>query len=864
MASTSITFQVIYGAHSESKPVCYLLEVDDLTILLDCGWDEEFDEALLEPLSRVVRRVDAVLLSHSDISHIGALPYAVAKLGLTAPIFGTPALYKMAQMTLYDSYQAHQKAHDCPPFDLNDVDAAFSDNVSFTELVFREQRKLDGTDVKITPYCAGHTLGGAFWKITKEKDEIIYAANWNHKAEFHLNASELMTFKRPMLLVAPAHNALLEQAKRKHRDKELLARLTETLRGGGNVLMPIDAAGRVLEMLLKLVQHWHNTPGMNAYKLALLTHTSIPTLEFAKSQLPSCSDEINKRFSADRVNPFDDVNGYVKLISSMEELDRLAAMGNVAVLASSPTMDCGTFSHELLRRWAPGNRNLVLATQRAVPGTIAHALLHGQRELRYTHVRRVELEGAELEAALLAQQKQRGQAGEVAAAEAAPQPPPGKGSGPLLAPAGEGEGMDVDSGAGVSDAANDAGVGGALGQLPSASSAAGADGAGGTTSTTAATAMTLDADSDDDEAVGTGGRRSGSGGSGGFGGGGIFGTPRFPMFALPPQLEKPPLRTLYGEDIVPEKYMDQHARARAAAKVMSRTAGAKGAGAGAGAAGGQRVGLNFAVAGDKEMHGGGAAPTPTKVIRSPATLRVQCQVAYVDLEGQADGKSTKNMLFHVEPRKLILVNGSAPETGDLVSFAKTKLASTCANVYAPVEGDAAIDMESDTSIYKTTMDEALMIDAENMRQRINDYDISYIDAEMQVAGGSTTLKPLGWEADGTDVEAGVQSTGATAGGGEPAGGGEGGGDAVDAGTGGGRSATLLSELPFRLPEFKNVLAKAGHDSELRNAVLYCRDGVSVRKATAATGGGDRLVVEGPLCDVYYEVRDLLYEQFVIL
>ena len=104
----------------------------------------------------------------------------------------------------------------------------------------------------------------------------------------------------------------------------------------------------------------------------------------------------------------------------------------------------------------------------------------------------------------------------------------------------------------------------------------------------------------------------------------------------------------------------------------------------------------------------------------------------------------------------------------------------------------------------------------------------------------------------------------TAGGGEPAGGGEGGGDAVDAGTGGGRSATLLSELPFRLPEFKNVLAKAGHDSELRNAVLYCRDGVSVRKATAATGGGDRLVVEGPLCDVYYEVRDLLYEQFVIL
>ena len=60
------------------------------------------------------------------------------------------------------------------------------------------------------------------------------------------------------------------------------------------------------------------------------------------------------------------------------------------------------------------------------------------------------------------------------------------------------------------------------------------------------------------------------------------------------------------------------------------------------------MGLNFAVAGDEEMHGEGAAATPTKVISSPTTLRVQCQVAYVDLEGQVDGKSIKNTLAQVE------------------------------------------------------------------------------------------------------------------------------------------------------------------------------------------------------------------------
>ena len=32
----------ISGVHSED-PLCYLLEVDDCRILLDCGWDERFE-----------------------------------------------------------------------------------------------------------------------------------------------------------------------------------------------------------------------------------------------------------------------------------------------------------------------------------------------------------------------------------------------------------------------------------------------------------------------------------------------------------------------------------------------------------------------------------------------------------------------------------------------------------------------------------------------------------------------------------------------------------------------------------------------------------------------------------------------------
>ena len=53
----------------------------------------------------MVGKIDAVLLSYPDCPHLGALPYAVGKLGLSCPIYATVPVYKMGQMFLYDVYQ---------------------------------------------------------------------------------------------------------------------------------------------------------------------------------------------------------------------------------------------------------------------------------------------------------------------------------------------------------------------------------------------------------------------------------------------------------------------------------------------------------------------------------------------------------------------------------------------------------------------------------------------------------------------------------------------------------------------------------------------------------------------------------------
>lgn len=50
----------------------------------------------------------AVLLSHSDVAHLGALPYLVGRCGLAAPVYATSPVHKMGQMTLYDQYLSRQ------------------------------------------------------------------------------------------------------------------------------------------------------------------------------------------------------------------------------------------------------------------------------------------------------------------------------------------------------------------------------------------------------------------------------------------------------------------------------------------------------------------------------------------------------------------------------------------------------------------------------------------------------------------------------------------------------------------------------------------------------------------------------------
>jgi cleavage and polyadenylation specificity factor subunit 2 len=54
--SSDLKFTPISGAKN-SDPLCYLLEIDEVKLLLDCGWSDKFDVEELQQFRRQERLI---------------------------------------------------------------------------------------------------------------------------------------------------------------------------------------------------------------------------------------------------------------------------------------------------------------------------------------------------------------------------------------------------------------------------------------------------------------------------------------------------------------------------------------------------------------------------------------------------------------------------------------------------------------------------------------------------------------------------------------------------------------------------------------------------------------------------------------
>jgi cleavage and polyadenylation specificity factor subunit 2 len=175
-----ITFTPLSGGARSSRttPLAYLLQVDDVRILLDCGspdwcperspsssavtterlsyhWDQYCD-ALRQCvcLLRVLRldtntiaagrnapEVDLVLLSHADLAHSGLYAYAYSRWGLKAPTYTSLPVQAMARMAVLEDAEGVRDEEEIDPPQLDEEETKEGEGGDDADAMADEQAK---------------------------------------------------------------------------------------------------------------------------------------------------------------------------------------------------------------------------------------------------------------------------------------------------------------------------------------------------------------------------------------------------------------------------------------------------------------------------------------------------------------------------------------------------------------------------------------------------------------------------------------------------------------------------------------------------------------------------------------------------
>jgi len=164
-----------YGAAGEVTGSCHLLEAGGKRLLVDCGQFQGGDHSYArsaEPFQFDAKSIDAVVITHSHLDHIGRVPLLVRE-GYDGPILATAETREIGRLILmdaahvmYEEYSTRRRKAERqgnevepPPYTVDDVLVAMD---QFEAPVGYDSPLSLGNGLSVTFRNAGHILGSAF------------------------------------------------------------------------------------------------------------------------------------------------------------------------------------------------------------------------------------------------------------------------------------------------------------------------------------------------------------------------------------------------------------------------------------------------------------------------------------------------------------------------------------------------------------------------------------------------------------------------------------------------------------------------------------------------------------------------------
>ena len=375
---TTLTFLGAARTVTGSK---YLVEHRGTRVLVDAGMFQGAKDLRLrnwDTFSVPPTSIDAIVLTHAHLDHIGYLPRLVSQ-GFRGRVFSTPGTGDLAKLILPDSARiqeedarqankhGYSKHHPALPL-YTEADAFRALSQMHPHGYGRPLEILNGVSVEF--FQAGHLLGSSFVRMTLDGGPSI------------LFGGDLGRYGRPVLpdpVDAPAADFVLVESTYGDRMHEadddgagLAAIIRETVARSGRVVIPAFAIGRVEELLywIRRLEDERKIPVVPVY---VDSPMAAEALDFYERRAPELDPEM--RPASRDVSAF--ATAHFKVVSTPEQSKALTADQGVSIILSASGMATGGRVLHHLKASLPDARDTVLFVGYQAGGTRGRKLVDG-------------------------------------------------------------------------------------------------------------------------------------------------------------------------------------------------------------------------------------------------------------------------------------------------------------------------------------------------------------------------------------------------------------------------------------------------------------------------------------------------------
>ncbi len=347
--------RVIYlGGAREVGASAILLELDGYKLLLDCGIRQGKKKDPLPDFASIKEfgGLDAILISHAHMDHIGSLPL-LSKEFPNAKIYMNKMTLELARILLLDSLKImnHQEG-EIPIFKEDDVLKMFERVV----LVPYQKEVTLKEKLTLTTYMAGHIAGASCMYLKGREGSLFYTGDYS-LTEQHTVSSLSIPKLRPDVVISEATYGDRLHANREKEEERLIACVKEVLDRKGKVLIPVFALGRSQEVLLILKRAFQKKqlPITDVYVDGMVRNINTAFLNNPLYLKQSLGKKILKGKEVF-------YNDYIHRVDTKEEREKIIASNNPLIVVASSGMLMGGMSEYYASHFVEDKKNAIFLT----------------------------------------------------------------------------------------------------------------------------------------------------------------------------------------------------------------------------------------------------------------------------------------------------------------------------------------------------------------------------------------------------------------------------------------------------------------------------------------------------------------------